>query len=130
MKQSIFIFSLLAFASCMNGPESLKETQESGYCGVKDKPTSDFPAPDIFKAKCATCHAYERDMTGPKMTGVLDRVPSEKWLREFLTNQDSLVSIDDEYTMEIMNWSSSGWSHGSSNLNSEQLDEMIEYITH
>ena len=67
--------------------------------------------------------------TGPKLKGVLSRVPSEDWLKAFITNQDSLIQIEDEYTLGIMTWSPVKWNHNFSDLEKNDLDTLMSYIT-
>lgn len=59
------------------------------------------------------------------MSGVLDRVPSEEWLKQFITNQDSLIKVRDEYTVEIMKESKVEWSH-----NFKELERLYAYPFH
>lgn len=63
------------------------------------------------------------------MDGVLNRVPSEEWLKAFITNQDSLIEVKDEYTLEIMTWSPVNWNHNFADLEENDLDTLMAYIT-
>ncbi|MFT6503206.1 MAG: hypothetical protein ACJASQ_003339 [Crocinitomicaceae bacterium] len=127
MTRTILILCLLAFTSCFNYNSSKNEPE--AVCGVVDDNKTKVVQPDIFKAKCATCHSFDKDLTGPKMSGILERAPSEEWLRHFITNQDSLIEIEDLYTLEIMQWSAVKWNHNSSDLKKHELDTLIGYIT-
>lgn len=124
--RTIFIFCLLICSACFNSNNSKDEPIAT--CGVTCGNKTKVDQPDIFKAKCATCHAFNKDLTGPKMNGILDRVPSKKWLIEFITNQDSLIEIEDEYTLEIMKWSAVRWNHNFNELRKQGLDDLINYI--
>ena len=132
MKRYFLFLSLLAFTGCFNENEpeilgcGVVDTEPIATCGNNDNPEQ---APEIFKAKCASCHRLQKDGTGPKLTGILDRVPSEEWLRSFISNQDSLIAIGDEYTLEIMEFSPVKWSHHLSNAEQRDFDTLISYIT-
>ena len=82
MKKLLFlILSSILLFSCLNNKKPVKA--EEFYCGVKDDKTynidSGINQPDVYKGKCASCHLVNKDMTGPKLEGVLDKIPSEKW---------------------------------------------------
>ncbi|NRA11749.1 MAG: hypothetical protein HRT57_07330 [Crocinitomicaceae bacterium] len=67
--------------------------------------------------------------TGPKTRGILDRAPSRTWLEQFITNEDSLLRVEDKYTMEIQNWSPWKGYHQNPNMEKDDLDKLIDYIT-
>lgn len=124
----ILIFFLITCSGCLNINTSKNETPR--VCGVVDDEKTKITQLLVFKAKCATCHSYKKDLTGPKMSGVLDRVPSEEWLKQFITNQDSLIKVRDEYTLEIIKESKVEWSHNFKELEENELEELLEYISH
>jgi cytochrome c551/c552 len=84
--------------------------------------------PTVFKAKCAVCHSLDKDMTGPKLRNILDRVPSEEWFDAFVQYEDSLVNANDPYTIEVQKWSPVRGNHNSE-LKDEELKELKEYLS-
>jgi len=128
-----FLFlSLIACTGCFEGNSWTDDSRSGGWCGTVDNGHTEILAvetPHIFKAQCATCHTYRGDATGPKMKGILDRVPSEDWLRSFITNQDSLVAIGDSATLKIMDWSPVKWNHHLSDADKRDLDTLMSFIT-
>ncbi|MDG1330819.1 MAG: cytochrome c [Crocinitomicaceae bacterium] len=118
---------LLTCASCFNKTEVKEEPIP--FCGVINMYSTNIPAPGVFKANCATCHNFHKDGTGPKMNGVLERSPSEEWLITFITNQDSLIEIEDKYTLEVMERKPTKWAHDYNDLEKKDLDTLMSYIT-
>lgn len=126
LRRNILILILLVCFGCFNEKNTKNEPQ--AICGVTFDNRTERSQPQIFKKKCATCHSYHSDMTGPKMSGILDRVPSKEWLRKFITNQDSLIEVEDKYTLEIMEWSAVEWNHNFDDLEKADLDTLLNYI--
>ncbi|GAB5417991.1 MAG: hypothetical protein Crog4KO_14440 [Crocinitomicaceae bacterium] len=118
-------------SSCFNGySENEAKEKEHGFCGVVTESdlNSARETPSIFKAKCATCHYLTKDATGPKLIGILDRVPSEDWLRNFITNEDSLTRIKDSATLAIQKMKPTSGNHNFQSLSENQLNTLIDYI--
>ena len=84
-------------------------------------------APGYFKAKCSTCHQFDRNATGPPLQGMMKRVPSREWLMSYLKNEDSLLKIEDTIALRISKFSPVGPCHHFSDLNDRLLDELIRF---
>lgn len=126
MKISIYILFFFLVTSCFH-PE--KEESLIG-CGVKSVEESKMQEPLVFTKNCSTCHLFEKNATGPKLEGILSRVPSKEWLQTFIRNQDSLIQISDSTTLQRMTWSPVEHKHAYSNLDENQWNELIDFITH
>lgn len=129
MKQAIYLLLFLSFShtSCLRK----KESKNIEYCGTVSSTESNNHGsiqPAIFKAKCATCHMFFKESTGPKMENALDRIPSEKWLYSFLRNEDSLTQIKEPYTLTLQASFPLRNCHNDSSLTDLQIHELIEYI--
>lgn len=125
VKISIFTLLLIMMTSCFH-PE--KEEPLIG-CGVKSVEESKKQEPLVFTKNCSSCHLFEKNATGPKLEGILSRVPSKEWLQTFIRNQDSLIQISDSTTLQKMSWSSVEFNHRYSNLDENQWNELIDFIT-
>lgn len=85
----------------------------------------------LFKANCASCHNMEKDLTGPALIGVGERVPqpSEEWLYKWIKNNAALRQSGDAYANKIYK----EWNEASMTLfawmSDEQLSDVITYIT-
>ena len=102
---SIFIFSIFNIVSAQDGKA-------------------------LFMAKCASCHQLDKDATGPKLRGVLDRDPYNgdinkihRWVR----NVNTLVSSD-QYYIDLKNkFGSPMTPFDESALPDKDLDAIIKY---
>lgn len=84
-------------------------------------------APGYFKAKCATCHQFDMNATGPALQGMMKRVPSREWLMSYLKNEDSLIRSGDTTAIFISKMTPFGPWHHFSDLNDSILDELIRF---
>lgn len=83
----------------------------------------------LFKSNCASCHNMEKDLTGPALMGVLDRVPSEEWLAKWISNNNELRASGDAYANQIYNeWGGAAMT-GFAWMSDEELGDVIAYIT-
>ena len=112
--------------SCLN--KKAKAQQPIPICGNTLDENPYVGSPAIFKAKCNTCHLFDRESTGPKMEKALEHLPSEKWLVDFLRNEDSLIKIKDEYTTYLNKKYALHNCHNDSSLTKIQIQEIIDYI--
>ena len=122
---------LLICGACFNKDSNLKcatKEDNTGFCGTIDDSKTKITVPRIFNAECATCHSFYKNATGPKMSGLIQRVPNENWIVEFITNQDSLINIRDKYTLDIMLWSPVEFSHNYSDISNDDLSKLLEYV--
>lgn len=82
----------------------------------------------LFKANCASCHNMERDLTGPALKGVIDRVPSEDWLYKWIRNNGLLRESGDAYANKIYK----DWNGAAMNnfdwMAEDQLGDIVSYL--
>ena len=131
MKKLFFlILSSILLFSCLNNKKPIKA--EEFYCGVEDDKTynidSGINQPDVYKRKCASCHLVNKDMTGPKLEGVLDKIPSEKWFELYIKNEDSLLKNGDKYANEISKFSTVNNVHNFNELTTDEINILKKYI--
>ena len=56
----------------------------------------------IFKQNCSRCHRTDdQKLTGPGLKGVLQRVPSEAWLHDWIKNNKALIKAGDAYANKV-----------------------------
>lgn len=81
----------------------------------------------IFKSNCASCHNKNKDMTGPALVGIGERVEYE-WFTKWVRNNAALRASGDVYANEIY----SKWNGAAMNtfpaLKDAELDAMWEYL--
>ena len=54
----------------------------------------------LFNSNCAACHKLDKDMTGPALRGVADRLEND-WLKDWIRNSSKMVKAGDAYAVEI-----------------------------
>ncbi|HLP54302.1 MAG TPA: c-type cytochrome [Fluviicola sp.] len=84
-------------------------------------------APIYFKANCVSCHLLNRQLIGPPMKGMMDRLPGREWLKSYIIDERSLLKSGDTTALRISKQSSFEPFHRFINLTDETLDELIHY---
>lgn len=57
----------------------------------------------LFKANCTACHAYDRKLVGPAMSGVWERWSSEENLIAWIRNNQAFLETGDPYAVALYN---------------------------
>ncbi|MDI9357474.1 MAG: c-type cytochrome [Phycisphaerales bacterium] len=57
----------------------------------------------LFIQNCASCHAIDRQLTGPALEGVLDRWPNKKNLYAWIHNNQAFLKTGDKYANDLYN---------------------------
>ena len=123
----LLCFLTLILIACVQ-----EKKEETLGCGVLDEPVSASDTrkqmPAIFSERCATCHVLEATTTGPKISGVLDRIPNEHWFDGFIRNEDAFIKQKEPYTL-LLNKQSLPiqFSHNFKDLSEEQIEELKAY---
>jgi cytochrome c551/c552 len=81
----------------------------------------------LFKANCASCHALNKDLTGPALSGVESRWPSKDLLKLWIRNWSAAVATGDPYPVKIQNWSPISMNKFD-NLADAEIDAILDYI--
>lgn len=81
----------------------------------------------LFKSNCASCHNMEKDLTGPALIGVGERVPApaEEWLPKWIKNNAELRQSGDAYANKIYK----DWNEASMSLFTWMSDEQLADVT-
>ncbi len=85
----------------------------------------------LFKGNCASCHKVDKDMTGPALGGILERVPepATEWLLSFLTNEASLVQAQEPYTLALREtWGMNPWMHRAPDLTEQDVFDLVAWM--
>lgn len=85
----------------------------------------------IFQQNCASCHAFDKALTGPALRGAVERGPwgedrknLHAWIKNapaYLPTNPYTVALQKQYNNAIM-------TNFSSTLTDKQIDAVIEYI--
>ena len=60
----------------------------------------------LFKADCSACHALDKQLVGPALGGVVDRLKKEQnldtdWLHKWIKDNEALRKSGDKYANEV-----------------------------
>lgn len=83
----------------------------------------------LFKTNCATCHYMtEQKSTGPGLAGVMDRVPSQDWLKSWIKNNQALINSGDAYANKVYNDNNQQAMSVFEWLSDDELNNIVEYV--
>jgi len=86
-------------------------------------------AAKIFKQNCAVCHSLGTNkLTGPGLSGVASRVPSDDWLKSWIKNSSAMIKSGDAYANKIYNENGQAQMSAFEFLSDDELTSLIEYI--
>ena len=83
----------------------------------------------LFKQNCASCHAINKDLTGPKLAGVADRWPSKDLLHLWIKNWNKAVATGDVYAVQMAKWNPTANMQQFENLADAEIDAIIDYVS-
>jgi hypothetical protein len=78
----------------------------------------------LYRAKCASCHAFHKHMAAPAIRAIVNE-RSDVWIYQFLTNRKSL-SVDSSQKVRVKEFG----AHCIENpeLTQKEVSEIVEYI--
>lgn len=82
----------------------------------------------LFSSNCASCHHPTKDVTGPALKGVSEKVPSKEWLYKWVHNSTALVGSGDKYANEVFNKWNKIPMPAFANLSEKDIDAIIAYV--
>ena len=85
----------------------------------------------LFGTNCASCHALNRDMTGPKLRDVETRLEAagkdRAWIYEWIRNSSGVIKSGDPYAVKLFNdWNKTAMT-AFPQLSNEDIDAILEY---
>ncbi len=88
----------------------------------------------LFKTNCAACHALDKQVVGPALKGVVERVKTEAgldkdWLYKWIKDNKSLRASGDKYANEIFEKFNKTEMQVFPNLSDKDIDDILAYTT-
>lgn len=88
----------------------------------------------LFKANCAACHALDKQLIGPSLGGVVDRLKKEQnldtdWLHKWIKDNKSLRESGDKYAIEVYEKFNKTEMLPFPNLTDQDINDILEYTT-
>ena len=123
-----FVDQLAEFKIELNLPDTVTQLARNSkpYCCGGEELNGET----LFKWNCASCHSMNmyKNMTGPALAGVFDRVPSREWLYPYTRNSLAVIASGDEYAYQLYN----EWNKTSMppmpHLTDAQIDAIYNFI--
>ncbi|WP_313030912.1 c-type cytochrome [Soonwooa sp.] len=89
---------------------------------------------DLFKANCTACHALDKQMIGPALGGVVDRIKKEQgleteWLHKWIKDNKALRASGDKYANKIYEDFNKVEMLQFPNLSDQDIDDILAYTT-
>ncbi len=83
----------------------------------------------LFQSNCATCHNPFRDVTGPALKGVTERIPDKKLLHEWVHNNQAVLQSGNSYFTSLYNrFNKTPMTVFGSQLSDADIDAIIKYV--
>ena len=88
----------------------------------------------LFKANCTACHALDKQLVGPALGGVVDRLKKdqnldEAWLHKWIKNNKALRESGDKYANEVYAKFNKTEMTVFENLSDQDISDILEYTT-
>lgn len=82
----------------------------------------------LFQQKCASCHAIDKNLTGPALRGVEDRWPNKADLYRWIRNSAALIKEGHPRAVEVFNQYNKIQMPAFPELKDADIDAILAYI--
>lgn len=82
----------------------------------------------LFQANCSSCHAMEKEATGPALMGAYDRWPDKKMLHLWIKHNPAVLAAKYPYAVELFNKYKSSMTDFDGVLKDNEVDDIIQFI--
>lgn len=82
----------------------------------------------LFQENCASCHKVDKDLTGPALKGIEDRVKDKKLLHAWIKNNQAVLATGDPYFTKLYNDWKKTPMNVFPNLSDADIDAILKYI--
>lgn len=88
----------------------------------------------LFKANCTACHALDKQLVGPALGGVVDRLKTEQsldadWLHKWIKDNKALRESGDKYANEVYEKFNKTEMTAFPSLSDQDINDILEYTT-
>jgi mono/diheme cytochrome c family protein len=81
----------------------------------------------LFKQKCTSCHALDRDMTGPALQAIV-KTTDEAFLLKWINNAPALIASGDKEAVKAAQWNPDQQMQAFATLTEPQIKDILGYI--
>lgn len=88
----------------------------------------------LFKANCTACHALDKQLVGPALGGVVDRLKKDQnldtdWLHKWIKDNKALRASGDKYANEVFEKFNKTEMTVFSSLSDQDINDILAYTT-
>ena len=88
----------------------------------------------LFKTNCSACHALDKQMVGPALGGVVDRLKTEQnlgvdWFQKWIKDNKALRASGDKYANEVFEKFKKVEMTAFPSLSDQDVADILEYTT-
>lgn len=88
----------------------------------------------LFKSNCTACHALDKQLVGPQLGGIVDRLKKEQnldseWLHKWIRDNKSLRASGDKYANEVFKKFNNTEMTAFPSLSDQDIDDILAYTT-
>ncbi|WP_417427928.1 c-type cytochrome [Halpernia sp.] len=88
----------------------------------------------LFKANCTACHALDKQIVGPALGGIVEKVKTEQnlgpdWLHKWIKDNKALRASGDKYANEIFEKFNKTEMLAFPSLTDKDIDDILAYTT-
>lgn len=81
-----------------------------------------------FQDNCASCHRVDKDLTGPALKGIQDRVKDKQLLHDWIRNNSKVLASGNKYFNDLYNkWNKTPMTVFAGFTDAE-IDDVLKYI--
>lgn len=82
----------------------------------------------LFNSNCAACHKLDKDMTGPALRKVAERLEKD-WLYDWIRNSSKMIKAGDPYAIEIFEKYNKTAMTAFPQLSDADIDNILAYTS-
>jgi mono/diheme cytochrome c family protein len=82
----------------------------------------------IFQSNCASCHSLFKDLTGPALAGVTERIPDRKLVYKWVRNPGAILKSGNVYFNTLKKRFGGVQMTSFEDLSDAEIDAIISYI--
>ena len=82
----------------------------------------------LFQANCASCHAVNKQLTGPALAGVEDRWPDKKMLHHWIRNNQEVLKMNYPYAVDLYNKFNKTQMNVFASFTDKEIDAILGYV--
>jgi cytochrome c2 len=109
-------------------PEEPPTVQSHSIPGESYKPDNGHDGKALFQNNCASCHSVLKDLTGPALAGVTERITDKKLLYSWVRNPAAVLKSGNVYFNTLKKRLCDVQMTGFPDLSDAEIDAIISYV--